>query len=89
VLGPGVEVRGRLVADQQRRVPVERPAHGEPLPLAEVKAVGRALGASINDVLLASVAGAIGSWLREQGEDVAGKAIRAMVPVNLRPLEKA
>jgi WS/DGAT/MGAT family acyltransferase len=72
-----------------KATPGKRVAWGEPLALAEVKAVGRALGGSINDVLLASVAGAIGSYLRDKGEDPVGKEIRAMVPVNLRPLEKA
>jgi WS/DGAT/MGAT family acyltransferase len=72
-----------------RATPGKRVAWGEPLPLSEVKAIGHALGGSINDVLLASVAGAIGSYLRDKGEDPAGKEIRAMVPVNLRPLEKA
>jgi diacylglycerol O-acyltransferase len=72
-----------------KATPGKRVAWGEPLPLAEVKAVGQALGGSINDVLLASVAGAIGSYLRDKGEDPAGKEIRAMVPVNLRPLDKA
>lgn len=64
-------------------------AWGEPLPLDEVKAVGKALHGSVNDVLLACAAGAIGRWLTARGEDVEGKAIRAMVPVNLRPLDKA
>jgi WS/DGAT/MGAT family acyltransferase len=64
-------------------------AWNEPLPLDAVKAVGKGLGCSINDVLLACVAGAIGQYLRDQGDDPAGKEIRAMVPVNLRPLEKA
>ncbi len=59
------------------------------LALDEVKAVGKALGASINDVLLACAAGAIGKYLADKGEDPAGKEIRAMVPVNLRPLEQA
>jgi WS/DGAT/MGAT family acyltransferase len=72
-----------------KATPGKRVAWGEPLPLAEVKAVGQALGGSINDVLLASVAGAIGSYLRDKGDDTTGMAIRAMVPVNLRPLEKA
>ncbi len=67
----------------------KRVAWGEPIALAEVKAIGKALGCSINDVLLACVAGAVGAWLREQGDDPAGKEIRAMVPVNLRPLEQA
>lgn len=60
-----------------------------PLPLDEVKVVGQALGCSINDVLLACVAGAIGQYLRSQGDDVEGVEIRAMVPVNLRPPEQA
>ena len=64
-------------------------AWDDSLLLAEVKAVGKALGASINDVLLACAAGAIGQYLADRGEDPAGKEIRAMVPVNLRPLEQA
>lgn len=72
-----------------KATPGKRVAWGEPLPLPEVKAIGHALGGSINDVLLASVAGAIGCYLRDKGEDPAGKEIRAMVPVNLRPLDKA
>jgi diacylglycerol O-acyltransferase len=67
----------------------KRVAWGEPIALDDVKAVGKALGCSINDVLLASVSGAIGDWLRDQGDDPAGKEIRAMVPVNLRPMEDA
>ena len=64
-------------------------AWSEPMPLDHVKTIGKALNCSINDVLLACVAGAIGEYLREQGDDPEGKEIRAMVPVNLRPLEKA
>ena len=64
-------------------------AWGEPLPLAQVKVIGKALNCSINDVLLACVAGAIGAYLKDRGDDPVGKEIRAMVPVNLRPIEKA
>ncbi len=67
----------------------KRVAWGEPVPLDRVKAVGKALGCSVNDVLLACAAGAIGGYLQARGEAIAGKEIRAMVPVNLRPLEKA
>jgi len=60
-------------------------AWSEPLPLEEVKVIGKALGGSVNDVLMASVAGAIGSYLRAKGDDVPHKTeLRAMVPVNLR-----
>jgi diacylglycerol O-acyltransferase / wax synthase len=64
-------------------------AWGEPLPLADVKAVGKGLGASVNDVLLGCVAGALGGYLRDQGEDPKGQELRAMVPVNLRPPQEA
>jgi diacylglycerol O-acyltransferase len=64
-------------------------AWGEPIPLDVVRSIGKALNASINDVLLSCVAGAIGDYLREVGDDPAGKGIRAMVPVNLRPLDEA
>ncbi|MCW5634369.1 MAG: wax ester/triacylglycerol synthase family O-acyltransferase [Rubrivivax sp.] len=61
----------------------------EPIPLEVVKAVGKGLNCTINDVLLSSAAGAVGGYLRDRGEDPTGKEIRAMVPVNLRPLDKA
>lgn len=61
----------------------------EPLPLDDVKAVGKGLNCSVNDVLLSCAAGAIGSYLRDLGDDPTGQEIRAMVPVNLRPLEQA
>ncbi|TAF71651.1 MAG: DUF1298 domain-containing protein, partial [Curvibacter sp.] len=61
----------------------------QPLPLARVKAVSKALGCSVNDVLLSCVAGAMGQYLRSLGDDVDGKEIRAMVPVNLRPMDQA
>ena len=64
-------------------------AWGEPMALDVVKAIGKALNCSINDVLMACAAGAIGAYLRARGDEPAGKEIRAMVPVNLRPLEDA
>lgn len=67
----------------------KRVAWCPPVPLDEVKAVGKALNCSVNDVLLSCVAGAIGEYLRSLGDDVDGKEIRAMVPVNLRPMEEA
>lgn len=54
-----------------------------------VQAVSRSLGVSVNDVLLSCVAGAIGAYLRGHGDDTTDQEIRAMVPVNLRPLEEA
>ena len=56
----------------------------DPLPLDEVRAVGRALGCSVNDVLLAAVAGALRRYLVAKGDPVDGLEVRALVPVNLR-----
>ena len=67
----------------------KRVAWAEPLPLDEVKAVGKALDASVNDVLLSCVAGALREYMVDKGDATDGVMIRALVPVNLRPLEKA
>ena len=67
----------------------KRVAWCQPIPLEEVKAVSKALNCSINDVLMSCVAGAIAQYLMALGDDVKGKEIRAMVPVNLRPIEHA
>ena len=67
----------------------KRVAWCEPIPLDEVRAVSKALNCSINDVLLSCVAGAIAQYLLGHGDAVKGKEIRAMVPVNLRPIEQA
>ena len=64
-------------------------AWSEPMALADVKTIGKGLSCSVNDVLLACVAGAVGEYLRARGDDPTGQEIRAMVPVNLRPLEQA
>ncbi|MFD2366756.1 wax ester/triacylglycerol synthase family O-acyltransferase [Pseudoduganella sp. GCM10020061] len=63
----------------------KRIAWTDPLPLDEVKAVARVLSCSINDLLVACIAGALRSWLLERGEAVEGVELRALVPVNLRP----
>jgi diacylglycerol O-acyltransferase / wax synthase len=64
-------------------------AWSAPLDLTRVKDVGYVLGCSVNDVLLASVAGAIRGYLINKGDTVADAALlRAFVPVNLRPKGK-
>ena len=67
----------------------KRVAWCEPLPLAEVKVIGKALGGSINDVLLATAAGTLRDYLLRKGDAADGVELRAVVPVNLRPIEKA
>src|SRR3990167_6686567 len=58
-------------------------AWSEPLPLQEVKAISKVFNCSINDVLMASVAGAIRGYLHAKGAVVPHDCeMRAMVPVN-------
>jgi diacylglycerol O-acyltransferase / wax synthase len=73
--------------------PIKGPLHrahrvswSEPVELWRVKRAGAAFGATVNDVLVAAVAGAIGNHLRERGEDVG--EVHALVPFNLRPLDQ-
>jgi len=52
--------------------------------LDRFKAVKNALGGTVNDVVLASVAGALGRYLRMHGEITDDAILRAMVPVSIR-----
>lgn len=64
----------------------KKAAWSDAIPLDDIKALGRRLGATINDVLLSAVSGALRLHLEERGlpaED--GLTVRAVVPVNLRP----
>lgn len=54
------------------------------IPLADVKAIRQACGASVNDVLLALVTATIRRYAEEHGDAVKGRLLRMMVPVNLR-----
>ncbi len=67
----------------------KRVAWAPPLDLDEVKAVGRACDCTVNDVLMATAAGALRSYMIERGDAIDGITLRATVPVNLRPLEHA
>jgi diacylglycerol O-acyltransferase / wax synthase len=60
-------------------------AWSDPIALPEVKAVSNTLGCTINDMLLAAVAGALHGYLAEKGDATKGVEIRALVPVDLRP----
>lgn len=63
---------------------LKRAAWSEPFPLDEVKAIGKRLGGTVNDVLQAAVSGALRRYLEANGQPTDGVEIRAMVPVNLR-----
>ena len=59
------------------------------LDVSEVKRIGKELGCTINDVVLACVAGSLRQYLEANGESAEGVTVRATVPVNLRPLSQA
>ena len=52
--------------------------------LDEFKSVKNALGGTVNDVVLAAVAGALGRYLRLHGEPTDDLVLKAMVPVSVR-----
>jgi WS/DGAT/MGAT family acyltransferase len=80
LMDPDAQTRFKGALGERKQV-----AWAEPLPLEDVKVVGKALGCSINDVLLSMAAGALRDYLSEKGDAVDGLEIRAIVPVNLRP----
>jgi diacylglycerol O-acyltransferase / wax synthase len=55
--------------------------------LADVKTVRRAFGGSLNDVVLAIVAGAVRRFLQHRGTSPDGIEFRVMAPVSMRPPE--
>ena len=52
--------------------------------LEEFKLVKNAFGATVNDVVLAAVAGALGRYMRLGGHPTDGLELKAMVPVSVR-----
>ncbi|HYI35816.1 MAG TPA: wax ester/triacylglycerol synthase family O-acyltransferase [Thermoleophilaceae bacterium] len=52
--------------------------------LADIKAIKNELGGTVNDVVLATVAGALGRHLRRRGQRTDGLELKAMVPVSVR-----
>ena len=65
--------------------PDKRAVWSRPHPVAQIRAIGRASDATVNDVLVAAVAGALSSYVVERGGRP--QDLTTMVPVNLRPIE--
>lgn len=60
-------------------------AWSDPIPLDQIKTIGRNSGATVNDVLLAAIAGGLRRYLTDAGEEL--DEVVWMVPVNLKPFE--
>ena len=67
----------------------KRAAWSRRIPVADVKAISRRIGGTVNDVLLTAVTGALRRYLLFRGDKPDGKDVNAMVPVNLRPPSEA
>jgi diacylglycerol O-acyltransferase len=52
--------------------------------LSDFKEIKNGLGGTVNDAVLAVVAGALGRWLRTRGVRTEGLELRALVPVSIR-----
>lgn len=54
--------------------------------LAELRAIKQSLGGTVNDAVLAVVAGALGRYLRHRGVDTRDLVLKALVPISVRAL---
>jgi diacylglycerol O-acyltransferase / wax synthase len=52
--------------------------------LRDIKAIKNELGGTVNDVVLSTVAGALGKHLRRRGQNTDGLELKAMIPVSVR-----
>ncbi|MCY7397010.1 MAG: wax ester/triacylglycerol synthase family O-acyltransferase [Nocardioides sp.] len=76
---PTTAVSGRAGTDK-------RVVWTDPIPLPQVKELANRTGTTVNDVLVAALAGAVQRYLCHH--DGRAVDVRTMIPVNLRPLDK-
>ena len=74
---PATSITGRMAADRTFRT--------VSLPLDRVRALAKRAGVRVTDVMLTLIGEVIGEVLVLRGEETAGKALRAAVPLTLRP----
>ncbi len=54
-------------------------------PVAKVRAIAAEAGATINDVLISAMSGALARYAADRGTPVGARELKAMVPVDVRP----
>ena len=95
-----IQGAGMLVAELLKSSDPQSPLKGEfgmrkhvawskAVALKDIRAIGAPAGAKVNDVLVAGMTGALRAYLKGRGVDVDHTTVRAMVPVDLRPPERA
>ncbi len=63
--------------------------HWTEIPLADIKAIKNAFGATVNEVALAVVALAVQRYAKQHGVNLTGRSLRIVVPVSLRGKDDA
>jgi diacylglycerol O-acyltransferase / wax synthase len=81
-LNPAPDVPLNVPIGPHRRIETVRAS------LDDFKTVKRAFGGTVNDVVLAVVAGAMRRWLRARGVRTEGMELRALVPMSIRSEEE-
>lgn len=66
----------------------KRAAWSGPIAMEEVRRLAEATGGRMNDLLLAAATGGLRRYILRRGQDPTGLNFRAVVPVNLRPLDE-
>ena len=67
----------------------KRAIWSQPIPMGTLRAISHATGATVNDVVMAAVAGGLRQYLISRDQKVRRGHPRAIVPFNLRPIEEA
>ena len=87
------QIADKLLLSHEPQSPVsgdpgiaKRAVWSRPRSLVDVKLVGRATGATVNDILIGAVSGAIATYVDTHGGDP--EDLTTMVPVNLRDLRE-
>lgn len=87
----GLASAGQRLAGSLSETPLEAPSsewrryRGLSHRLEDYKSIKRALGGTVNDAVLAVVAGALRTWLLNRGEEVApDMKVRVMAPASMR-----
>lgn len=62
-------------------------AFSDPLPVPDIKAIGKYFNATINDILVSMVTGALRRYLQQCNNLVSDLDIRVAMPINIRPLD--
>jgi WS/DGAT/MGAT family acyltransferase len=77
-------MRGYTPAPWNRPISGKRHVAWTSMSFQEVRGIRNAIGATVNDVMLSIIGGALGRYLKSKGMNVEGMTLRLMIPVNVR-----